>query len=123
LRGEDGLRAVEAAVSEVTRRPFSALRSRGPGRDLLVAAARALVDAPVGRVAALAGVDGRTVRRLKGARRAEVRVVERLILDPRFPGLPDGDLRICPAGSRTPPRAATARRSGCSPFGCPVCRT
>lgn len=110
LTGDAGLRAVEAAVSEVARVPFAALRARGPARALLVAAARKLVDVPVAQVAAFVGADDRTVRRLRHASTADVRLVERLILDPRFPGLPDGDLRRMPRWELY--AAARRRRNG-----------
>jgi hypothetical protein len=97
LTGIAGMRVVEAAVSEVVRLPFSALRIRGSARALFAASLRKLVDVPVVQIAAFVGVDARTIRRLKNSRSPDVHLVERLLFDPRFPGLPDDDLRSLPS--------------------------
>jgi hypothetical protein len=82
--GTSGLAAVHDAVASLARCPPATLLQRGPARELLVAALRELVDAPVDDVARTAGVDPRTVRRLAGAHSGAVARVARVAGDPRF---------------------------------------
>lgn len=93
LVGDGGMRAVEAAVSEVTRLPMSSLRVRGVGRSLLAVAIRELVVVRQVDIAAHLGQAPRTLRDLKHIELPEIALVRSVLLDPRFPGLAEGDLR------------------------------
>lgn len=93
LTGLEGLRAVEAAVSEITRHTFAQLRIRGPVRLAFIRSARAHTTCSTREIADFVGVSARTVRRVEVVDDPVVRAVGQVLLDPRFPGLHDGDLR------------------------------
>lgn len=95
--GPPSLTAVFAAVSALTRTPASALRERGPARDLFIAAARALCGAPSAEIAAMVRCHPSTVRHAPALADARLAIIERVLDDPRFPLLDDGDLRLLPS--------------------------
>lgn len=88
---DPSLEAIRAAVSALTRTTLTELSRRGPARTLLLCAAREFSEAPPRVIAQFAGVDVSTVRR--AAAGGGLRLVERVLGDPRFPLLHDGDLR------------------------------
>jgi len=94
------LPALAGAVSELCRVPLSAIRRRGPARALFVRSARALTSATSEEIAALCGLNAAHVRTVAPGVDREVRLVDRVWRDPRFPGLIDGDLRSLPAWRR-----------------------
>lgn len=100
LSGLEGLRAVQAAVSEMIRRPFADLRRRGPARMAFIRAARAHTTCSTREIADFIGVGPRTVRRVEIVDDPVVRLVGRVLCDPRFPGLHDGDLSTDPRWRR-----------------------
>lgn len=85
--GEGDLFAIEAAVSAYLRQPLIALRRRGPGRALVIQTARVHLDLKSSALGDQLGVAPSTVRRTLATRDSHVRAVERLINDPRFPGI------------------------------------
>lgn len=85
--------AVEAAVSAMTRLTISGLRARGPGRTLLIQALRVHTTASATTIAEHLGMDPASVYRTHTGPRDDLRRVERVIGDPRFPALEDGDQR------------------------------
>lgn len=87
---------VFAAVSALTRTSESALRSRGPARDLFIRAARAMTRAPSSAIATVADVDSSTVRHAPTRSDPRFATIARVLDDPRFALLPDGDLRRLP---------------------------
>jgi hypothetical protein len=95
--GEAGLAAVFDATSALLRATEARLRVRGPARTTLVHALLCLVpDVTRTDIADFAGVDRRTVHRAQAASTPAIRAIERVVLDPRFPRLPGGDLRRQP---------------------------
>lgn len=86
--GEEGdLFAIQAAVSAYLRTPLVKLTQRGPARRLLIQTAKvslALGDRELGERLHL---DRSTIRRIEAKRDPHVRAVERLVGDPRFPGI------------------------------------
>ena len=88
-----GLDEVEAAVSALTRSTIAGLRVRGPGRTLLIQAARVHTTASATTIAEHLGLDPASVYRTPTGSREDLRRVERVIGDPRFPALQDGDVR------------------------------
>jgi REP element-mobilizing transposase RayT len=100
--GRAGLRGasseqVLAAVSALTRTPMPALCRRGPARDLLVHALHALALLPQAEVARWTEVSRGTVLRTPEVPDAHVRLVERVLDDPRFAGLHTAPLERTPA--------------------------
>jgi hypothetical protein len=95
--GRESLVEIHAAVSSLTRTPASRLRQRGPARDLLLRAARALTTASTTAIGDAFGVDPATARRRRAVRDADVATVARVLGDPRFGPLRDGDLRDDPS--------------------------
>ncbi len=91
--GADHVDAIAAAVTELLRVPFGSLSRRGPARTLWVRALRSLTDIPASVVARHVGLTSQAVRRVPARSTPTTRLVARLALDPRFPGLLDGDLR------------------------------
>ncbi len=91
------LAEVRAAVSALTRTTDAQLRRRGPFRDLLIAASVALCHARTAEIAAAIGVDPVTVRRTPQVKEEVLRLVERVLRDPRFFLLKDGDLSRHPS--------------------------
>lgn len=85
--------AVAAAVSAVMRAPMSALSRRGPARRLYLRAARTLTESVHREIGSHAKCTRWAVLRVKPSASAEVRLVQRVAWDPRFPGLIAGDLR------------------------------
>lgn len=94
------LEQVWGATSAGLRVPESAMCRRGPARSLFLQSARALTEASIREIAAFAQVGPATVARSDAQRTSAVRVVERLLGDPRFPALHDGDLRELPTWRR-----------------------
>jgi REP element-mobilizing transposase RayT len=84
---------VLAAVSALTRCTPSLLRSRRPQRAVLIGALRSLTDASAEQIAVLAGVHPTTVYRTPTAHDRVIQLVERVLGDPRFLVLKDGDIR------------------------------
>lgn len=84
---------VAAAVSAVTRTPAAMLKQRGKERTLLLRSARALTDVSGARIARAVGVKPATVSRAGSKVDAPVRIVRRVLGDPRFKLLEDCDLR------------------------------
>lgn len=97
-RVEDAdLDAVIDAVSAITRSTPAALRRRGRARSLLLRAAVELCALPPRELAGALSCDRATIYRARRAPGgAEVRLVERVLGDPRFTALVDGDLRRVP---------------------------
>jgi hypothetical protein len=91
---------VVAAVSALTRTPSDRLLVRGRSRDLLIRAARALTEAAPAEIADRLGVHAATVRRHESTLDPSVRLVARVVGDPRFPLLHDRDLRKEPLWQR-----------------------
>lgn len=88
------LEIVRAAVSSLTRRTLDELDTPGPARTVLLGAADALVPGPRRALADALRCHRTTLRRARQQVDARVvGLVERVAGDPRFPGLPDGDLR------------------------------
>ena len=87
------LEPVIAAVSEVTRSPWSALFRRGPQRQLLLSSLLSLTAARPAEIALECRVSRKTVYRASTAWGPALRIVARVAGDPRFPGLVEGDLR------------------------------
>lgn len=85
--GDGDLHAIEAAVSAYLRMPLSKLQKRGPGRRLVIQTAKMNQEMGVFELAKELGVNAATVRRTPTRRDGAVRAVERLIGDPRFPGI------------------------------------
>ena len=84
------------AVSSLFRSPVQNLRRRGPGRSLFLRSARALTDASSAEIAAWARVTPRQVQRSPATFDGAVAHVNRVLGDPRFPGLHDGVLTLQP---------------------------
>jgi hypothetical protein len=85
-------RLVAAAVSALTRTPVSAFAARGRARSLAMAAARALCpEASCRAKAAPVGAHPKTPARARADADA-IRLVARLVGDPRFPALHDRPL-------------------------------
>jgi REP element-mobilizing transposase RayT len=80
------------AVSALTRTTRSAIRQRGEPRRLLLRSAKCLNGASAREIARFAGVSKATVSRAPATRSREVSLVERVLEDPRFCPLADGDL-------------------------------
>jgi hypothetical protein len=91
---------VADAVSALIRVPLPDLRQRGRSRSLFLRAAKTLCEPAPRVVAAQAGCSLETVRRARAGLDDEVRLIARVMGDPRFAGLPDGDLRQLPTWSR-----------------------
>ncbi len=95
------LQGLSAAVSAVTRTPLEDLQARGPARTLLLRSATCLSPLPIEVLARQLGSSRTTLKRLR--RRGlspQVRVVERVLGDPRFAALDDRDLRREPTWRR-----------------------
>lgn len=88
---------VLAAVSSLTRSPLSLLRRRGPQRSLLVRASRSLTTASPREIAATAQVGLSTAYRAEPANDLSIQLVARVLGDPRFRLIPDGDIRASSA--------------------------
>jgi REP element-mobilizing transposase RayT len=91
--GEVQLEKVRAAVSALMRSTPAELSRRGPARMLLVRAARQLCGGTNREVAHFCGLGVRALQRASAAHDGRVHLVERVLGDPRFSLLPDGDLR------------------------------
>lgn len=92
---------VADAVSALARSPLSALRRpRTRARALYLRAAKTLCDAGAAAIAAEAACARDAVDRARAGLDDEVRLVARVAGDPRFAGLPDGDLARLPAWQR-----------------------
>jgi len=91
--GERGFRAVQAAVSELLRVPWSEVTRRGPARRLVVSATVELGALSISEVARLAGVTPRAVRQASVGSDPRVAQVAQVVGDARFPGLVVQDLR------------------------------
>lgn len=95
--GEAGPRTraeeVEAAVSALCRVSPAGLRVRGAGRTLLIQALKAHTALGAGGIGAYLEMDPASVYRTKTGPRDDLRRVERVIGDLRFPALEEGDLR------------------------------
>ncbi|MFT5583128.1 MAG: hypothetical protein ACI9VR_000706 [Cognaticolwellia sp.] len=87
MRSDGDLFAIEAAVSAYLRVPLSNLRKRGPGRRLTIQTAKVCLEMGAVELAKELGVNAATVRRAPTQRDEAVRAIERLIGDPRFPGI------------------------------------
>ncbi len=92
--------AVAHAVSALTRTPLGGLRRRGPARRLFLRAAKALCPCSGRDLARLAGCSDSAVAHAPSALDAEVRLVARVVDDPRFDALFEGDLRATPGWRR-----------------------
>lgn len=79
--------AIQCAVSAYLRTPRVKLTRRGPGRALVIQTARVNLELGPVQLARQLGVDPATIRRAPSGRDSAVRAVERLIGDPRFPGI------------------------------------
>jgi hypothetical protein len=87
-----GVPQLRAAVSALTRTPMPELDRRGPARRLLIAAGRVLTDLPTDVLAGAIGVAPSTVRRVEDRGLHEpLRLVERVLSDPRFGALCAGE--------------------------------
>lgn len=91
---------VAEAVSSLLRVPMSDLRRRGRPRALFLKAARSLSDAGTDELAAWAHITRRQVQRVAGRFDPEVALVNRVVGDPRFHGLHDGQLMTEPSWQR-----------------------
>lgn len=91
---------VVQAVSAVTRVPLRSLGVDRRTRPLLARCLRCLTDLSARAIARRLGCAPSTVARVEPRRDPVVLVVERVIGDPRFPGLASGDLRRAEAGRR-----------------------
>lgn len=91
---------VADAVSALARVPLAALRRRGRPRALYLRAAKTLCDAPAAAIAAEAACGPVGIQRARAGLDDDVRLVARVAGDPRFAGLPDGDLLRQPAWYR-----------------------
>lgn len=99
-RGTPDIWQLEAAVSELLCVPLDQLRRRGPVRRMWVQAARELTDLPAGAIGAHIGLSASAVRRVGPLPDQARCCLERLVGDPRFPGIPAGLWRV---GVRTRP--------------------
>lgn len=93
LEGEAGVRALFDAVSAATRTPVPDVLRRGPARTGLIRAAKLCGRFSGREIADLAQVSLRTVWRVEPVEDAVVRAAMKVLGDPRFPALCDGDLR------------------------------
>ncbi len=91
---------VFAAVSALTRSPWSRMSRRGSARDLWLQSLRAFTELTQAGVAREAGVGLRTVERVGSRNTPELRIVGRVLGDPRFAALEEGDLRRHPRWRR-----------------------
>ncbi|MFH1466844.1 MAG: hypothetical protein ABIO70_20845 [Pseudomonadota bacterium] len=98
--GPPGWSALVAVTSAVTRTPADHLPSPGPGRQLLIAAARALGGLSAARIGARLGLSRQTVHREPSVGPDQLALVARALGDPRFPALVDGDLGQSPRWRR-----------------------
>lgn len=87
IGAEGDLHHLRDAVSAYLRVPLSHLNRRGPPRRLLVQAARVNLNLSTRALAAQLSLDSGSVTRIAAHRDAQVRGVERLMGDPRFPGI------------------------------------
>jgi hypothetical protein len=87
------LAVVEQAVSAVTRTPARILRSCGPERTLLLRAARLFTGKIASHIAEELTVNVSTVIRADPRIDEPIRIVQRVIGDPRFQRLNEGHLR------------------------------
>lgn len=86
------------AVSAVTRATPAELRRRGPARALLLQAAATWCAVPPTELARALSCGRSTLFRARAEPRGDgLRLVERVLGDPRFAALPDGDLRRLPS--------------------------
>ncbi len=90
--GQAGPLQVRDAVSRLLRVPESALLRRGAPRTLFVGVARALTDATLPELGALCGMSQRSLVRTGPRHDAASALVARVLGDPRFTPLHDGDL-------------------------------
>jgi hypothetical protein len=81
------LEQVLAGVSAVTRTPVDAPLRRGPTRSLFLRAARTLTDVGARELARFAGVSHSAVLAHAPGAERDVRLVARVLGDPRFPAL------------------------------------
>ncbi len=88
------LRAIEGAVSEISRVPLLALRRRGVARSLAVRSARALTAIGVSRIASHFDISRQAVYAMGEAKEREVELVARVAGDERFAGLATDDPRL-----------------------------
>ncbi len=103
----DALGEVAQAVTEILRVPTSELRRRSPSRRLFVRCARVYTAASSRDIGAWCGLTRQAVARIPATSTAEVRLVGRVLGDPRFGGLDDGDLTApVPRLALSPPRQA-----------------
>lgn len=93
-QGQVDLDQVRAAVSALTRQTLDELERAGAARRLLMGAALQLVPLAQKDLAAQLGCHRSTLDRVhRLVPSADVRLVERVLGDPRFSGLADGDVR------------------------------
>ncbi|MFH1462894.1 MAG: hypothetical protein ABIO70_00705 [Pseudomonadota bacterium] len=90
--GAPGWAALQAAASAVTRTPADSLSEPGHGRQLLIAAARSLGGLSVLQIAARLGLSRFPVHREPSVGPDQLALVARVLGDPRFCALGDGDL-------------------------------
>lgn len=88
------LHQVRAAVSALTRRPLTELAHRGPARTLLVQAAVAFCNLRQREVARALGLSHTAVGAAGPLPGGHRRRLERVLGDPRFPALDEGDLTL-----------------------------
>jgi hypothetical protein len=96
--GSVSLAQILAAVSAVTRTPEPELTSRGPARTLVIRSCRLLTRMSQDRIAQAMGVGRGTVHRAGGRPDVAVKLVARVLDDPRFALLTDTDLPWLPPG-------------------------
>lgn len=94
--GLEGLYAVKEAISALYRTTEAALARRGPTRTALIASLRCVEGVTVGDICDFTKTTRRTVQRIAAV---PDRMVERVLCDPRFTLLHDGDLRRDPRWS------------------------
>lgn len=87
---------VAEAVCALARAPIHALATRGPTREAYLRCAKALCELSAEEIGRVAEVRRHAVYASPEADPAEARRVSRVIGDPRFFALPDGDLRRDP---------------------------
>lgn len=94
VRGEGQMTVDEVirAVSAACRVPFTEVRARGPARRLVAGVLLALGQQAPGRIAKALDLQVSSVTRLSPQDPAVLAVVGRVLGDPRFAALDDGDL-------------------------------
>lgn len=95
------LQGLSAAVSAVTRTPLEMMGTRGPARSLLLRSAACLSPLPLETLARELETSRPTLQRARARGLSpQVRMVERVLGDPRFAALDDFDLRRQPSWRR-----------------------